>query len=201
MRNRTVVLFALFLAGLFWSVGVSAQDDSILLHKEHWNYAVFAGGGNGIGVRSDVHFFRAGGRLGRVMTGQKGSGWRRGTFELDMEFTPVDVVFWPHYKSVYGFGFNPLIMKWNFTGGKKIVPFVEAAGGIIRSADNIPPGDTAKINFQSGAGFGMHMFTRPNRAITWDIRFTHISNASIGNHNPGINASVQFTLGYTWFKK
>ena len=26
----------------------------------------------------------------------------------------------------------------------------------------------------------------------------HLSNASIGNHNPGINASLQFMLGYTW---
>ncbi len=202
MPKRTITLLVTIVLSFFWCLSATAQvDDAVLLHKEHWNAGVFAGGGNGIGLRSGVHFFRAGGRIGRVMTGQKGSGLFRGTFELDSELTPVEVVSWPNYKSVYGFGFNPLVMKWNFTSGKKVVPFVEAVGGLLWTTENIPPGDTAQINFQSGAGFGMHIFTRPNRAITLDIRATHISNASIGNHNPGVNASVQFTLGYTWFRK
>jgi len=36
--------------------------------------------------------------------------------------------------------------------------------------------------------------------ITWTLRVVHISSASLGNHNPGVNASVQASLGYTWFK-
>jgi hypothetical protein len=32
------------------------------------------------------------------------------------------------------------------------------------------------------------------------VHVTHISNASIADHNPGINATMQFRVGYTWFK-
>jgi hypothetical protein len=27
----------------------------------------------------------------------------------------------------------------------------------------------------------------------------HISSASLGDKNPGVNASVQFQIGYTWW--
>jgi hypothetical protein len=46
----------------------------------------------------------------------------------------------------------------------------------------------------------MHIFLKPGRALTWTLRAVHISSASLGNHNPGVNASVQASLGYTWFK-
>jgi lipid A 3-O-deacylase len=28
----------------------------------------------------------------------------------------------------------------------------------------------------------------------------HISNASLGDANPGVNATVQFQIGYSWWK-
>jgi hypothetical protein len=28
----------------------------------------------------------------------------------------------------------------------------------------------------------------------------HISNASLGDSNPGVNATVQFQIGYSWWK-
>lgn len=153
-----------------------------------------------MGRRTDVRMFRAGVRVGRVMSGELGHGWRRGTFELDGEITPVDYVFWGRYKNAYGVGVTPVDMKWNFTSGKRLVPFVEAAGGILWSTVNIPPGDTSRINFTPGGGGGMHIFLKPGRALTWTLRAVHVSSASLGNHNPGVNASVQASLGYTWFR-
>lgn len=178
----------------------ASDDDATGLKREHWNFAVFAGGGSGVGERSNVQMFRAGVRVGRVMTGQFGHGWRRGTFELAAEVTPVDYAFWSGYRNVYGLGVTPVDMKWNFTSGRRIVPFVEAAAGVLWSQVNIPPGDTSQINFTPGGGGGMHIFLKPNRAITWTVRGVHISSASLGNHNPGVNGSVQVSLGYTWFK-
>ncbi len=143
--------------------------------------------------------FRAGVRVGHMIGGQH----RFGSFEWNGEVTPIDYVLWSGYKNVYGFGVNPLILKWNFPAhrGSKFAPFFLAHGGMLFSTDNVPPGDTSKINFTSGAGIGTHIFTRENRAVTFDVRAIHLSNASLGNHNPGINASLQFTLGYTWFRK
>jgi hypothetical protein len=175
-------------------------DEAAGLRKEHWNFGAFVGGGTGLGQRTNVQMFRAGARVGRVMTGEKGRGWARGTFELDSEVAPVDNVFWSGYRNVYGFGAMPVILKWNFTSRRRIVPFAEVLGGLLWTKVNIPPGDTSQINFTPGGGGGMHMFIKPNHAITWTLRIVHISNASLGNHNPGVNSSVQGSLGYTWFK-
>ena len=176
----------------------SAQiDDSRPLGR--WNAAVFIGGGTGLTDRTDVQMIRAGARIGRALTREHSFG----SFEVDAEISPLDYTLWSGYKNVYGFSANPLVLKWNFPthAGSKLAPFFLAQGGLIYSSVNIPPGDTSKLNFTTGAGIGMHVFTRPDRAVTFDVRAIHLSNASIGNHNPGINASLQFSLAYTWFKR
>jgi len=193
-------LLLLLGSSAFAQMPAQAGDDAAGLRSEHWDFGVFLGGGSGVGVRTNVQMFRAGVRIGRVMTGELGHGWAKGTFELDGEITPIDSVFWGGYKNVYGFGVTPVDMKWNFTSGRRLVPFVEAAGGVLWTTANIPPGDTSQINFTPGGGGGMHIFLKPDRAITWTLRAVHISSASLGNHNPGVNTSVQASLGYTWFK-
>ncbi len=178
-----------------------AGDYASAITREHWNFGVLASGGTGLNDRTNVQLIRVGMRAGRVMTGELGKGAMRGTFELDSEITPLDYVLWSGYKNVYGLGVNPLIMKWNFTAGKKAVPYFLAQGGMLWSASNVPPGDTSKINFVSGAGVGMNYFIRPRRSVNWDVRATHLSNASLGKHNPGVNASLQFSIGYNWWKQ
>ncbi len=207
MKFRAMLLLAvcssiLFLPGAsaLAQTAPQAGDDVAGLRSGHWNLGVFVGGGSGVGARTDVQMFRGGARIGRVMTDERGRGWAKGTFELAAEITPVDYIFWSGYKNAYGFGVTPIDMKWNFTSGKHLAPFVEAAGGVMWSTVNIPPGDTSRINFTPGCGGGMHIFLKPDRAVTWTLRAVHISNATLGNHNPGVNASVQGSLGYTWFK-
>jgi hypothetical protein len=193
-------IFLLLGSSALAQTGAPADDDAAGLRGEHWDFGLFLGGGSGFGQRDNVQMFRAGVRIGRVMTGELGHGWGKGTFELAGEITPVDSVFWGGYKNVYGFGITPVDMKWNFTSGKRLVPFVEAAAGLLWTTANIPPGDTSQINFTPGGGGGMHIFLKPGRALTWTLRAVHISSASLGDHNPGVNASVQASLGYTWFK-
>ena len=41
---------------------------------------------------------------------------------------------------------------------------------------------------------------KPKRSISFAANAVHISSASLGDHNPGVNASVQFQLGYSWWK-
>lgn len=178
-----------------------AQVDGNEVNVKHpnWNLGVFAIGGTGLSQDTDIHMFGVGGRIGRVLTNEHGGGVLRGNLEWNAEVLPFYQFYSPGETATGGV-INPLVMKYNFTHGKKLMPFFEAVGGAIFTNKNFPPGDTAQINFNSGAGVGFNLFTRSNRSVAFDVRALHISNASIGNHNPGVNASLQFTLGYTWWK-
>jgi hypothetical protein len=194
---------AIFVLLMFGTVAGMAQssDPAAAIRREHWNVGVLASGGSGLLDRDDVQFVRAGVRVGRVMTGELGAGWARGTFEVDSEIMPLEYVLWSGGKNVYGFGVNPLVMKWNFTLGKKVIPYFLTQGGMLWTADNVPPGNTSKINFTSGAGVGLNYFVKPRRSVNLDLRATHLSNASLGAHNPGVNASLQLSIGYNWWKQ
>jgi lipid A 3-O-deacylase len=176
-----------------------AQDKSAITHPG-WNLGVFLVGGTGIAQDSNIQNFGVGGRGGRVFMHEAGPGFLRGTLEWNAEVMPFHQ-FYGQGETATGAVINPLIVKWNFTGGKKLIPFFEVVGGTVFTNKNFPPGDTSTINFNSGAGVGMHVFSRSNRSIDLDLRAVHISNASLGNHNPGVNASLQFTVGYTWWKR
>ena len=193
MRHTT-----LFLLTLLFATTALGQDDIAVKHP-NWNLGLFAIGGTGLNQDSSVHMFGVGGRLGRVLTNQHGGGVLRGTLEWNAEVLPFYQFYYSGDKAT-GAIINPLVLKYNFTHGTQVAPFFEAIGGAIFTNKNFPPGDTAQINFNSGAGVGLNIFTRSTRSIAFDVRALHISNASIGNHNPGINASLQFTLGYTWWK-
>ena len=194
MRKITFCLLAV----VVFTIAASAQDDIAVKHP-NWNYGLFGIGGTGLNENSNVQMFGVGGRLGRVLTNQHGGGVFRGNFEWNAEVQPFYQFYYPGGKAT-GAVINPIVLKYNFTHGTKIAPFFEAVGGVIFTNKNFPPGDTAQINFNSGAGIGLNIFTRNNRSVAFDVRALHISNASIGNHNPGINASLQFTLGYSWWK-
>lgn len=200
---------------------VSGQD---LAHSTFTNGRIeigpWVGGGNGVGIRSDWHFFNAGVRLGKVLTDEIGTGFFRGNFEFNGDIIPVYLVMQPEAiglpvpgepskiayvltgkrETVYAFSFNPVVLTWNFTRGKKIVPFFSAEGGLLVSSKDVPFPDTNSLNFTPGGAFGAHFLLKENRAISISGHITHISNASLGDHNPGINATVMFRVGYTWFK-
>jgi hypothetical protein len=115
----------------------------------------------------------------------------------------------------HGVTLTPIILRWNFARHGKFTPWAQAAGGVLWTnhkfpsygnvnqlnyTENGPNGETSVWNFTPQGGIGMHYFTRPNRSIDFSANGEHISSASLGDRNPGVNASVQFTVGYTWWK-
>src|SRR5262249_23516719 len=100
----------------------------------------------------------------------------------------------------YGFGANPVVLKWNFTSGKKFAPCGEIAGGFLVTQHDFPVPHSSTFNFVDQIGGGFHYFVREKRAVTFTRRLFHLSNASIGRLNPGINTGLMFTVGYDWFK-
>jgi lipid A 3-O-deacylase len=113
-----------------------------------------------------------------------------------------------------GVSVTPIILRWNFAGTRKISPWVQGAGGLIWTdhkypgfGSNVlnlnndgPNADTSVWNFTPQFGVGFHYFIKPQRSIDFSANAVHISSASLGDKNPGVNASVQFTLGYTFWK-
>ena len=113
-----------------------------------------------------------------------------------------------------GVSLTPTILRWNFSGGRRWTPWAQAAGGILwtnhkypafgSSVLNLPndgPNTDASVwNFTPQGGVGFHYFLRSRQSIDLGANAVHISSASLGDKNPGVNASVQFSLGYTWWK-
>lgn len=176
------------------------------LNKPVWEIGPWVGGGTGLGEASEFKIVNAGVRFGRVLTGTLGHGTFRGTFEIAGDIMPLYEIRQDDFYTtgpqhwVYGGAFNGLVLKWNWVANKKVTTYFSAEGGVLFTTTEVPPGDTSRVNFLPGGAFGMYVMQTPKHAIDLSIHITHISNASMGNHNPGINATMQFRVGYTWFK-
>lgn len=114
----------------------------------------------------------------------------------------------------HGVSITPVIFRWNFlTHSRRIQPWFQAAGGLIYTTHKYPPnflsnpnstppldGGTSVWNFSPQGGGGIHYFLRQGRSIDLGVNGVHISSASLGDRNPGVNASVQVQVGYTFWK-
>ena len=115
-----------------------------------------------------------------------------------------------------GVSITPVIFRWNFdTHAHKVQPWFQAAGGLIYTTHKFPPnvlsnnnpavgpivdGGTCVWNFSPQGGGGVRFFTRDKRSIDIGVNGVHISSASLGDRNPGVNASVQIQVGYTFWR-
>lgn len=153
---------------------------------------LWAGGGHSVpGGTKDTGAFNAGLRYGWILTDAHLPGFLRGRFEYALDAVPVFFVFQPA-NTAYGVGFDPLGLKWNFVRRRRLSPYLELTGGVIFTDHNIPTG-TNPVNFMDQAAFGTHIL---GAKYNWslELRYMHISNAGLGNLNPGIN-TVQVRLG------
>ncbi|HZB89317.1 MAG TPA: acyloxyacyl hydrolase [Terracidiphilus sp.] len=190
-----------------------------------WEYGPFVNYGNGFGNRNDFHFFFAGAELGKVLTPVVHAGILTGQFQFSGNIIP----FWQAYTppagnqnyivdgqvfsaptgggTFTGVSITPVIFRWNFlTRSRRIQPWFQAAGGLIYTTHKFPPNiqnppeGTSVFNFSPQGGGGIHYFLRQGRSIDVGVNGVHISSASLGDHNPGVNASIQIQVGYTFWK-
>ncbi len=115
-----------------------------------------------------------------------------------------------------GVSLTPVILRWNFlTQSQRFQPWFQGAGGLIYTTHKFPPnfmstptvngvpgidGGTSVWNFAPQGGLGVHYFIRAKRSIDLEVNGVHISSASLGDRNPGVNASIQIQAGYTIWK-
>jgi lipid A 3-O-deacylase len=193
-----------------------------------WEYGPFVNFGNGVGNRDDFQFLRAGFQLSKIITRPLHTWPLPGQFEFGGSVMPLWLAFTPpphqqifdyngqsYYAPVGGGTFvgvsvMPVIFRWNFlTKSRRIQPWFQAAGGVIYTTHKFPPdvlvphgtpGGTSVWNFSPQGGFGIHYFKRNGRSIDVGVNGVHISSASLGDRNPGVNASVEVQVGYTFWK-
>jgi hypothetical protein len=178
--------------------------------------------------RSDFHFLSAGIQAAKPLTPVLKAGVFSGQFEYGVNIMPLWQAYTPapHEQSFSypggsflgpdgggtyrGVSLTPVIFRWNFlTGSRRFQPWFQGAGGVIYTTHKFPPdllvlhgtpGGTSVFNFSPQGGIGFHYFTRDKRSIDLGVNALHISSASLGDHNPGVNASIQVQVGYTFWK-
>jgi len=194
-----------------------------------WEYGPFINGGTGVGNRSDFQFLSAGFQAGKILTSVHHAGILTGQFELGANIMPLwqaytpsahEVIIIPKSGTPYlatigggtyrGVSLTPVILRWNLlTRSRRVQPWIQAAGGLIYTTHKFPgvqevqpgtPGGSSVWNFAPQGGGGFHYFIRPQRSIDVGVNGVHISSASLGDRNPGVNASIQMQVGYTFWK-
>lgn len=189
-----------------------------VMHPDPWEHGVFLDGGFGTNAQTNIHFLNAGVRLGKVLTGAMGRGYLQGQFEYAVEFMPYWQSFTPKATqdltlgnppqtvqhatggTFTGISIVPIILRWNLVHWDRVMPWMQGAGGLIWTNHKYPLPDTSVWNFSPQFGVGIHYFLKPKQSINFAANAEHISSASLGDKNPGVNASVQFQIGYTWWK-
>ena len=222
--NRTllsrIAAVALLVAA---SVALSAQARPAGASR-NWHYGAFLNAGNGLIDRTDFHFLSLGLEGGKNLTPYIHAGPFSGHFEYAVNIMPFWQAYTPAQHTVYigptaygygggtytGFSITPTIFRWDFaSSGKKFQPWFQAAGGSLYTTHKFPgtvlvtkgtPGGTSVFNFTPQGGVGFHYFARPNRSLDVGLNAVHISSASLGDKNPGVNASLQLLVGYSWWK-
>jgi lipid A 3-O-deacylase len=193
-----------------------------------WEYGPFVNGGNGLGNRNNFWFLSAGAELGKTLTPVIHAGIFSGQFQFAGNIMPLWQAYTPppglatfNYPggsfvgpdgggTYRGVSITPVIFRWNFlTRSRRIQPWFQAAGGLIYTTHKFPPdllvphgypGGTSVWNFTPQGGAGIHYFIHSRRSIDVGVNAVHISSASLGDDNPGVNASIQVQVGYTFWR-
>jgi lipid A 3-O-deacylase len=162
-------------------------------------FQVWSGGGHSVpGGTKETGVWNVGVRYGWVLTAPGGPGFLKGRFEYAVDAVPAFVVFQPR-NTAYGAAINPLGLKWIFATRGDTQPYLELGGGTLFTSHDVPSG-TSRVNFTSGAAFGMHFLGE--RAWSVEVRYMHISNAGLTTPNPGINTvQVRGGVGNFFGKK
>jgi hypothetical protein len=166
-----------------------------------WDFGVWAAGQTGRENTKDfteAQLLSAGIFVGKIMTGEMGSGWRRGRIEWAGDLSPVFVQFTPN--RLYGIRFEPFIFRWNFSvRSTRYRPYIELAGGGVRTNGSLPAYDTSDFNFTARAGGGLRMFAGQRRYLDLGLHWSHMSNANLGARNPAFNG-IEMTVGIHWLR-
>lgn len=155
----------------------------------------------------DRKFFLAAFRYGRTLAANKSLALQytadvvplavaTGTIVSRTTVAGVDIF---QRETAYGAGVTPLGLQLDFANGSKVHPFAHVNGGLLYFNKSVPIEDAGKFAWVGEAGGGIRVFTSDKRALSFGVRFHHISNGDRTGSNRGLNQFV-FYAGFSVFR-
>jgi len=114
-------------------------------------------------------------------------------WEYEIEVPQVFVIVQP--ASAVAIGGAPIGFRFVTLGHARIRPFIGGLASVLYASRNIPEG-ASRLNFSPEGEVGVTVGRDPRHSWNVELRYIHISNASIFRHNPGVNGLL-FMLGWT----
>jgi opacity protein-like surface antigen len=196
--NRASALSVTIVIGMFLITSASAQEQRHAYNEyTYWFGGAFENGhafSSTIGGRN----YQLESRYERLMYWKEPLAVR---WVFDM--VPVALVGDPHTYNghrayAYGVGGSPIGAQVNFVHYRRVEPFLTSGGGFLYF--NHQMFGATHFNFTAQLGGGVQLFT-PSRRAALDIgyKYHHISNANLGNRNPGMDSHMLF-IGLSLFR-
>src|SRR5277367_2035199 len=152
---------------LFAACTAFAQQFQLPTAQRSWDINLWIAGATGeenTNSFTEAGIRTAGVLVGKVLTGEVGRGWRRGTWEYGFDFVPLFTT--ANNQKVKGAGFEPVVLRWNSSHhAGPLVPYIEMAGGGIFTTANVPPGNTSSVNFTARGGGGIQVIVRNRQSL------------------------------------
>jgi Lipid A 3-O-deacylase (PagL) len=102
-------------------------------------------------------------------------------------------------RSSYGVGVTPLGLQLDFANRSRVKPFIHLNGGLLVFNKPVPLPDAGKLALIGETGAGVRVFTSERRALSFGVRFHHLSNGDRSGSNRGYNQFI-FYAGFSVFK-
>jgi len=135
-------------------------------------------------------------RIGMILTDELKAGMLSGNLQAYLE--PVFAQFTqPNSAQLAG---GSVVLKYNFVSFGRWIPFWEAGAGLSWMNLVFPtiPEESEQVNFLLQTGPGVQFLLTPEVSLTAGVRWSHISDADIGERNAGLNAVMPY-VGVSWF--
>jgi hypothetical protein len=177
----------------------TAEAPAYSANRGHWNFGAQVGYSMEYGLDwhevSHIQMLIAQPQLGFIVRDFQRSPVRR--FEIINEGILGGAV---HPGGDYLAG-DALIFRLDGRDHGRWVPFFDAGAGVQRTPLSMHvPELNGFTQFSPQGGFGLQYFIRPQRALVFEWRTIHMSNANLVPPNMGFNSSM-LTIGFRWLRR
>ncbi len=93
----------------------------------------------------------------------------------------------------WGFGVSPLSAQAELTHSPRLSTIVQVTSGGAWFSEVVPYGKATQFNFTVSPSAALQWSPSPRTRIAFGYTLHHLSNASIGGSNPGMNSHLFFT--------